>query len=116
MNSSGGSDTELVAEIKFPPEWIGVARFTLVEPIAEAEIDGGKALLVLAVLSDGTNLAAVTYPEGQALLRIAPMSNTVESRLSGVRPSADPKTDAIWGIAVGSMHGALAKTREEMGL
>jgi hypothetical protein len=33
-----------------------------------------------------------------------------------VRPSADPKTDAIWGIAVGSMHGALAKTREEMGL
>lgn len=117
MAAPGQSSGEhLVGQVRFPPEWIGLARFTHIDLVATADLESGVALLVLFVLSDGSNLAAVTYPDGQALLRIAPMGTTVESHFDGARPSKHPKTEAAWGIAIESMHAALAKKREELGL
>jgi hypothetical protein len=107
------ADGEPVGEVRFPAEWIGGARFTRVELVAQADVDGGKGLLVMAVLSDGTNLAGVTYPGGQAVLRIAPMGNVVESHFDGARPSAHRKTEAMWGVAVEAMHAALEEVGRE---
>jgi hypothetical protein len=115
QTQAGGGDDGLVGVIDFPREWVGLSRFTRTEIVASADVKGGKALLVMAMLSDDSNLMALCYPGGQAALRIARMANTVESRFSGRKPSVDPLTEKMWGIAVESMHAALEKTRDELG-
>jgi hypothetical protein len=113
---SGEAASPLLGAVNFPPEWVGLARLSRVEAVGMADMAGGRAYLLMALLSDGSNLMGLCYPGGEAALRVAPMSNTVEGHFTGAKPSEDPTSERLWGIAVESMHAALTLTREEMGL
>lgn len=107
---------KLVGTIALPPEWAAGATITRVEPVARADVVGGMALLVMVMLSDDSNIMALTYPKGCAHLRIAPMGTVVEMLISGDQPASDPIVEKMWGVAIESMNGALDAAREEFGV
>lgn len=74
--------------VALPEAW-GTAEFDphFCEVIAEAELPRGRsALVVMAMLVDGTNLLALAWDRGTRLARMAPPDWKLEERFTGRPP------------------------------
>lgn len=104
--------------VELPPEW-KTADWSVdhIAPIAEADLAYGKALLVMAMLNDGTNILALTWPSGQRLARMSPETGfAIEERFTGRSPqSGAAKIDEVWRLGVESMVRAGHEAERELG-
>jgi hypothetical protein len=74
------------------------------------------ALAVVALLKDGTNVIALTWPGGQRLARSSPDTDwAIEERFTGRPPGAgEGVLFALWKDCVDSLVHAGQRTREDM--
>jgi hypothetical protein len=103
--------------IELPPEW-KTAEWRFVAPSHTAELPNGeKALMESAMLRDGTNLFAITWPGGQRLVRISPHTNwAIEERFAGEVPAGCGELiGRLWRITVESAVSACKAAEEEFG-
>lgn len=95
--------------IELPPAW-RTADFDphMIEVVAEADLPKGrKALVVMAMLKDGTNVLALAWDRGTRLARSAPPDWKVEEHFTGRPPGPGEGTlITAWRLGVESMLAA----------
>jgi hypothetical protein len=102
--------------VDLPPEW-KTGEWHVIDPVAQVKHGPGDALAVLCVLSDGTNVGALTWPGGQALMRTGPpTAYAMEERFDGQSPrEAGGKVAEVWTLLTDCLIAAVRAAERELG-
>lgn len=110
--------SDLVAKLKFPDEWY-TAPWDKCEILASGTLARtGKPLFFAGgTLDDGTCLYGLTFPRGQRVMRLSPLTGwAIEERFKGDPPKKDrPVVNRLWRKCVESLVESKQLADKELG-